>query len=67
MVGQSASKAEQVPAVTMDGRHNLIEVLALDTTLYSVFAVGCGAPLEIFFVVDVRSCKERVVSVNVNM
>ena len=53
--------------VAVDGRDNLVEVLALHAALYSVFAVGRGAPFEILFVVDVRSCEKRVVSVNVSL
>lgn len=62
MVGQSATKAEHVAAFAVNGRYNLVEILALDATLYSILAIRGGAPLEVFFVVDVRSCEECVVS-----
>jgi len=44
-------------------RDNLGQILALYRTLYGVFAIGCRAPLEVFFVVDVRSREEDMISV----
>ena len=67
MVGKSTSKAKHVPAVTVDGRHSLIEIFALHTALHGVFAVGRRAPLEILFVIDVRSRQKRMVSADVSL
>jgi hypothetical protein len=62
VVGQSATKAKHMAAVAVNGRHNLVKVLALDAALHSIFAVWSGAPLQVLFIVDVRSCEECVVS-----
>ena len=67
MVGESASEAKHVPAVTMDGRHNLIEILALHAALHGVLAVRRRAPLEILFIIDVRSREKRMVSADVSL
>jgi hypothetical protein len=67
VVGKSTSKAKHMPAVTVDGRHNLIEILALHTALHSVLAVGRRAPLEIFFIIDVRSREKRMISAIVSL
>src|SRR5690242_8166453 len=66
MVGQCASKAEHMRAIAVNSRHDFVQVLALYTALYSVFAVRRRTPLEVLFVVDVRSCEEGVISVNVS-
>lgn len=66
MVGQSAPKAEHVSAVTVNGRYDLVQISALHTALYSVFAVWRRTPLEVLFVVDVRSREEDMVSIDVS-
>ena len=67
MVGKSTSKAKHMPAVTVDGRHNLIQILAFHTALHSVLAVRRRAPLEILFVIDVGSREERMISADVSL
>ena len=67
MVVQRASKAEVVSALAVHRGHDLGEILALYRTFHGVFAIGRGAPLEVFFIVDVGSRKECVVSANVSV
>ena len=66
MVVQRASKAEVVSALAVHRGHDLGEILALYRTFHGVFAIRRGAPLEVFFIVDVGSCEEGVVSVIVS-
>ena len=66
MIGECAAEAKAMTAVAMNSRYDLVQILALHTALYSVFAVGRRTPLEVLFVIDVRSCEERVVSIHVS-
>jgi hypothetical protein len=67
MVGKRTSKAEVVSTVAVYRRHNLCEVLVLNRTLDSVFAIRSRAPFQILSVVDVGSCEEGLVSVLVSL
>jgi hypothetical protein len=53
MVVQRASEAKVVRTFAVYGGHDLLELFILYRALDSVLAVGCGAPPQVLFIVDI--------------
>jgi hypothetical protein len=66
MVVLCTSETEVVSAIAMYCGYYPSQVLTLDRAFDGVFAVGSGAPLEVLSIVDVGSCEEYLVSVDVS-
>lgn len=63
MIAQGTTEAETMLTCAGHSRYNFTKVPLLYATLNSVFAVRRRAPLQVFFVIDIGTCKEDLVSV----
>lgn len=62
MVIQSAAEAKVVTAIAGNGRHYPGKVARLDRTVESIDAVRGWTPFKVFFIVDVGSGKQFLIS-----
>jgi hypothetical protein len=61
--GNSASEAEAVFAVTMNGGRNYCQLSLLDATLDGIYTFRCWTPFQAVLVIDVGSSKEHLVPI----
>lgn len=62
MLIKRAAEAEIVTAVAVYGRYYPLKISRLDLAIDGIYAVRCGAPLEVLEVVDICACEQFGVS-----
>lgn len=63
MICQTTAKTEAVFAVAGNCGDDLVKILLLDTTLYSIRTIWGWAPLQLVLIFNVRPSEKLVVSV----
>lgn len=64
VVGEGAAETPVITAAAVYGGYDLAELLLLYTTVYGVYAIWRWTPLEVVFVINVRSGEKLGVPVN---